>query len=230
MYNEFNLIKAIKNSFEIYKEYGARSTQKLVPIQKYMADMLKEIWGKNYEIRYMGEKNSDATIEGKYYPKDVDIAVLKNKIPILCLGIKFITSNYKQNANNYFENMMGETANIQANQIPYAHIIIMRHKMPYYQKNDTNTPLKTETINEKDIQKYLRLIYDVPQAHRPNELCIFLVDIDERTNKVTKTNLTNEFKKEFVDLINEKLSPENLFKQIKNYKNYYELKNELHSG
>lgn len=226
MYKETKLIQAIKNSFEKYKEYGARSTQKLVPIHKYIADTLKEIWDKDYEICYIGKNNREATIEGKYYPKDIDIAVLKDKKPVFCLGVKFITSNYKQNANNYFENMMGETANIQANQIPYAHIIIMRYKTPYYLKNDAVTPSKIETINEKDIRKYLRLIYDVPQAHRPNELCIFLVDINEKTGKVTKTNLASEFEKEFVDLVNTKLSPENFFKQIENYKHYYELEKE----
>lgn len=121
MYNETMLIKAIKKSFEKYKEYGARSTQKLIPIHKYMADTLKEIWGKKYEICYMDKNNREAKIKGKYYSKDIDIAVLKDKKPVFCLGVKFITSNYKQNANNYFENMMGETANIQANQIAYAH-------------------------------------------------------------------------------------------------------------
>ncbi|HQA86540.1 MAG TPA: hypothetical protein PK448_03135 [Bacteroidales bacterium] len=189
-----------------------------------MADTLKEIWGKKYEIHYLSESSKEATIEGKYYPKDVDIAVLKGGTPVFCLGIKFITSNYKQNANNYFENMMGETANIQAKQIPYAHIIIMRYQTPYYKKNDPVTPSKIEVINEKDITKYLKLIYDVPQAHRPNGLCIFLVNIDEKTGKVTKTNLERGFGKQFAKLITEKLSPENFFKQIENYKRNYEIK------
>jgi hypothetical protein len=68
---------------------------------------------------FMGEDTKEATVQGKYYPKDIDIAVMKDDKAIFCLSIKFITSNYKQNANNYFENIMGETANIQANQIPY---------------------------------------------------------------------------------------------------------------
>lgn len=189
-----------------------------------MADTLKKIWGKKYEIYYMGESSKEATIDGKYYPKDIDITVMKGETPVFCLGVKFITSNYKQNANNYFENMMGETANIQANQIPYAQIIIMRYQTPYYKKNDAVMPSKIEVINEKDITKYLKLMYDVPQAHRPNELCIFLVNIDEKKGNVTKTNLEKEFGKPFAKLITEKLSPENFFKQIENYKQYYEIK------
>jgi hypothetical protein len=56
--------------------------------------------------------------------KDVDITISRNREPVFCLGIKFVTSHYKQNTNNYFENMMGGTANIQATQIPYAQLII----------------------------------------------------------------------------------------------------------
>lgn len=122
--------------------------------------MLRAIWGKKYSVCYMGASSKEAKVPGKYYPKDIDIAVIDNKTPVFCLGIKFITSNYKQNANNYFENMMGETANLQASQIPYAHIIIMRHQTPYYEKNNSETPKKTEIINKKDITKYL--MYDTP--------------------------------------------------------------------
>jgi hypothetical protein len=171
----------------------------------------------------MGENSIEKTVEGKYYPKDIEVAITQNEKTVFCLGIKFITSNYKQNANNYFESMMGETANIQANQIPYAHLIVMRHKTPYYKKNNSITANKIETISKKDIQKYLNLVYDMPQAHRPNELCIFLVDIDEETGKVVKTDNENAFGKEFTDLIEDKLSPENFFRQIANYKKYVEI-------
>lgn len=223
MYIQSEFIKSISDSFAKYKEYGARSPQKLIPIHKYVTEMLKKIWGDDCEYFFMGEGTKEATVEGKYYPKDVDIAVMKDEKTVFCLGIKFITSNYKQNANNYFENMMGETANIQSNQIPYAHLIVMRHQTPYYKKNDSTTPNKIEIISQKDIQKYLNLIYDTPQAHRPNELCIFLVDIDETTGKVIKTDIRKAFGDPFADLIEDKLSPENFFKQIENYKKYLEI-------
>lgn len=119
--------------------------------------------------------------------------------------------------------MMGETANIQANHIPYAHLIVMRYETPYYKKNESAIPKKIEIITIKDIQKYLNLIYDMPQAHRPNELCIFLVDIDEKTGEVIKTDHQKAFGHEFTSLIEDKLSPENFFKQIANYKKYVEI-------
>jgi len=225
MYKESEFIASITESFAKYKKYGARSTQKLYPIHKYITDILKQIWDNKYEYFFMGEDSKEAKVGGKYYPKDVDIAIFKDGEAIFCLGIKFITSNYKQNTNNYFENMMGETANIQSNQIPYAHLIIMRYETPYYKKNDSTTSKKIEIISKKDIQKYLNLIYDTPQAHRPNELCIFLVDIDEKTGKVIKADNKKAFGNEFTDLMEDKLSPENFFKQISNYKKYFEISN-----
>lgn len=223
MYQESEFIASISESFAMYKKYGARSTQKLVPLHNYITSVLINIWGHKYNFAFMGENTREAKVEGKYYPKDIDIAVMDGNQAIFCLGIKFITSNYKQNANNYFENMMGETANIQANQIPYAHLIIMRYETPYYKKNDSENPNKIEIINKKDIQKYLNLIYDTPQAHRPNELCIFLVNIDETTGKVSKTDNTDAFGNDFAELIKNKLSPENFFKQIENYKKFIEV-------
>ncbi len=224
MYDETDLLKALKSSFQKYKEFGARSTQNIIPLHKYVSTILQKIWGDKYDIYFMSESSKEANVEGKYYSKDIDIAVFKSKTPIFCLGVKFITSNYKQNADNFFENMMGETANIQANQIPYAHIIIMRYETPYYKKNNSYIPEKIETIGKKDITKYLKLIYDTAQAHQPIELCIFLVNIDEKTYSVTPTNLMEVFRSDFAKLMNDKLSPINFFTQIENYKKYYELK------
>ena len=42
--------------------------------------------------------------------------------------------NYSQNSNNYFENMLGETANIRSNSIPYFQIFIIFDKVPYYEQ------------------------------------------------------------------------------------------------
>ena len=195
IYNEKEFIKAVEQSFKMYKLHGARSTEKLKPIHKFIAETLAKIFGKNYELHFMGDENKEMTVAGKYYPKDIDITISRNKEPVFCLGIKFVTSNYKQNANNYFENMMGETANIQATQIPYAQLIILRHETPYYKKNETELPSKIEIVNDKDIAKYLKLMYDQPQAYRPNYLGIQLINIDEKTRKITITNLEKSFSK-----------------------------------
>jgi len=223
-YNENDFIKAIEQSFKMYKLHGARSTAKLKPIHKFIAETLAKIFGQDYDLHFMGDANKEMTVAGKYYPKDIDITISKNKKPVFCLGIKFVTSNYKQNANNYFENMMGETANIQATQIPYAQLIILRHETPYYKKNETELPSKIEIVNDKDITKYLKLMYDQPQAHRPNYLGILLININEKTGTVTTTNLEKSFSKETSKLLKTKLSLSNFFSEIATYNYYLKIK------
>jgi len=224
-YKEQELIKALEASFKAYKEYGTHSTAKLKKLHKYLADTLASIWGKTYSVHFLGEENKEMTIEGKYYPKDIDITIAKNGQPVFCLGIKFVTSNYKQNANNYFENMMGETANIQAiGNLPYAQLLILRLETPYYLKNETEIPSKIEIINDKDIAKYLKLIFDNPQAHRPDYLGIQLIDIEEKTGKVSLSEVDKSFSKDTVKFLKKKLSLKNFFNEIETYKNYVKIK------
>jgi hypothetical protein len=184
---------------------------------------VQNIWEQDFQICYLGDDSKEATVEGKYYPKDIDVTIVNSEDEaVFCVGIKFVTSNYKQNANNYFENMMGETANIQAlGNLPYAQLIILRHEMPYYLKNETDIPSKIEIINDKDIQKYLKLVFDNPQVHRPTSMCVLIVDIDESNYKVIFTNLEKSFSKEIAELLNTKLSLKTFFGDINNYKNYY---------
>lgn len=220
-YSQDILLKAVGESFKAYKEYGARSSRKLRPIHKFVAETLSSIWGQHYKIHYLCDDNRELTVQGKYYPKDIDVSVTKEDKPVFCLGVKFVTSNYKQNANNYFENMMGETANIQAlGNVPYAQLIILRHETPYYLKNETEQPTKIEVINDKDICKYLKLMFDVPQAHRPNYLGIMLIDIDEKKCRVTATNLDEGFSDKISNSLKGKLSLSRLFDEIAEYKDY----------
>ncbi|MDI9356492.1 MAG: hypothetical protein QM536_05650, partial [Chitinophagaceae bacterium] len=190
MYIEKDFIKAISQSFNKYIEHGSRSTEKLKPIHNFVAQTLQKIFGESYNLYYMGSETKEMKVKGKYYDKDIDITVVKDEKPVICLGIKFVTSNYKQNANNYFENMMGETANIQARKdLPYFQLVVLRHKTPYYskttQRTGTKEPAKIEIINKHDLQKYINLAYDTPQAHKPYAIGILFIDLDEKTAKVT---------------------------------------------
>jgi hypothetical protein len=225
MYSEQEFIKAIEQSFKMYKLHGARSTEKLKPIHKYIANVLQMIWGDEFDVRFMGDNSKEMTVAGKYYPKDIDVTVTKNNQPVLCLGIKFVTSNYKQNANNYFESMMGETANIQAlGSLPYVQLIILRYETPYYKKNDAKHPSKIEIVNDKDIQKYLNLMFDTPQAHRPYSIGIFVINVNESTGKVTLVNADKSFSEQTAKLLKKKLSLTIFFNEIENYKNYIQSK------
>lgn len=228
-YLEKDFIKAISQSFEKYIENGPRSTKKLKPIHNFVAQTLQKIFGDTYEIHFLGDGNKEMKVKGKYYDKDIDVTVAKDNKPVICFGIKFVTSNYKQNANNYFENMMGETANIQARKdLPYFQLIVLRHKTPYYskttQRTGTKEPTKIEIIKEHDLQKYINLAYDTPQAHKPYAIGILLIDLDEKNAKVNSLKPNLLFKKSFAKLFESKLSVKNLFNEIENYKSFLESK------
>jgi hypothetical protein len=225
MYNENNFLKALSQSFEKYLEFGARSTEKLKPIHLFLANTLQSIFGQDYETHYLGENSKELTIEGKYYPKDIDITVTHNGNPIFCLGLKFVTSNYKQNANNYFESMMGETANIQRQNIPYAQVIVLRYETPYYKKGldqqKDKTPSKIEIINQKDLSKYVNLVFDTQQAHRPFAIGILLVEINETTCEVKKIKLNSVLDSNFAEVLETKISVSNLFQEISTFAKFY---------
>jgi hypothetical protein len=226
MYNENNFLKALSQSFKNYLQFGARSTEKLKPIHLFLANTLQSVFGQDYETHYLGENSKELTIEGKYYPKNIDITVTHHEKPVFCLGLKFVTSNYKQNANNYFEGMMGETANIQRQSIPYAQVIVLRYETPYYKKGldeqKDKTPSKIEVINQKDLSKYVNLVFDTPQAHQPFAIGILLVEINETTCEVKKIKPNSVLESNFAELLQTKLSVENLFAEIQSFKFYLE--------
>lgn len=121
--NEHDLINATRQSFKVYrrKENSSTSNEKTHPLHGYLGRCVANIFGSQYITHYKDGgtiNNNELTVNGAYYLKDVDIAVTYCNICVFCLGVKFAISSYSKNANNYFESMMGETANIQVNQIP----------------------------------------------------------------------------------------------------------------
>jgi hypothetical protein len=56
---------------------------------------------------------------------------MKNGIVLGSIGVKLINNNFAQNANNYFENMLGETVNLRINNQPYSQLIIVSEFLPY---------------------------------------------------------------------------------------------------
>lgn len=225
-YNQQEILNALGKSFSMYKKYGARSTAKLLPIHSYVADVMRSIWGDSYKIHCMGGGNKELTVIGKYYPKNIDIAITdQHNNPVFCVGLKFVTSNYKQNGNNYFESMMGETANIQAhNNLPYAHLIFLRHETPYYKKNESGISSKTEIIYKRNLDKYINLMFDNVQAHRPHVLGLMLIDVDEQQESVVTTNIDQYFDSSLVEILNTKLSLSNFFNEIRAYNTFLKSK------
>jgi len=138
----------------------------------------------------------------------LDISIFKNQKIIATISFKFITSNYKQNSNNYFENLLGETANIRRVNIGFAHFLVLRAHTPYYDKNKGNLrgqEKKIEILNENDLVKYIKLFNDLDFPHKPEVLGMAIIDFDKQgrayfgdlknlgLTKETKNILENQF-------------------------------------
>lgn len=156
-YDNFSegLLNAISESYKIATS-NPRSNEKLIPLHGFIARTLQSALGDKYEVKSLGiGDNKEQIVQGSDNAKKVDICVLKNGSPVACLGIKFPCTNYSQNAVNYFENMKGETENLQSKGIPYTQVIFLPEYVPYFKCD--GTLVKVEDINDANIKNYLTL-------------------------------------------------------------------------
>jgi hypothetical protein len=176
---EKDFLKAVKNSFKEYHKYGARSNKKIIPLHKWLAKKIISELKNNYQIKSLG-MGKEYEIEGKYYSKTEDITILHNQKPIVAISVKFVTSNYSQNSNNYFENLLGETANIRRAGVGFAHFLVLRGYTPYFTKQGKIK--KMERLSSHHIEKYIKLFKDADYPHKPDVLGMAIVDFDPKGN------------------------------------------------
>lgn len=181
MTNE-EFLEVIKKSFATYLFVGtSRSTAKLKTLHGRIATDLENLLGEEFTIKSQGYGNDkEGSIDGRYYPKNVDITILKKGKPVAGYAVKFVMRNYSQNSNNYFENMLGETANIRANSIPYFQIFIIFEKVPYYSSGGEFK--RYDVISEHNLDKYLALSKDDPSIffHAPDKTLVVLIKLKEK--------------------------------------------------
>ena len=178
-------LTVVGDSFKKFLETGSRSNEKLKILHGAIAKDLKERLGNGYYVQSLGVGNGkELKLYGRYIDKAVDITILNNCNPIAGIGVKFVMQNYSQNSNNYFENMLGETANIRCANIPYFQIFIIPDKLPYY-KND-GTIQKWEEITTHNSAKYVTLSKDDIQTsvHTPTKTLLFVVHLPEIEKEV----------------------------------------------
>jgi len=125
------------------------SNEKIKPAHEWIKEKLEEELGPDYVV------STEYIIKGKFYDKRVDVVILKKGLPKGVVSFKFVSSNYSQNSNNYFENLIGECYNIQMNKIPFCHVLVIRKNMPYFE--DGGTFRKLEIISKEHLIKYLSL-------------------------------------------------------------------------
>lgn len=187
MLNNNQFLEIIKESFATYLNVGtSTSTAKLKTLHGHIASDLSEILGNEYSIKSQGIGNDkEGTIKGRYYPKRVDITIYHKGVPVAGYAVKFVMRNYSQNSNNYFENMLGETANIRSNSIPYFQIFIIFDKIPYYK--DGGKFDHYDNISQHQLSKYLILSKDDPSVyfHAPDKTLILLVNLKEKAPDFT---------------------------------------------
>lgn len=194
--NNQQFLQVILNSFKAFIDSGtSRSTQKLKPLHGAIAKDIQEELGNGYEVWSQGfEKDKEAEINGRYINKKVDITIKKDGIAIAGIAVKFVMQNYSQNSNNYFENMLGETANIRSNKFPYFQVFVILDKLPYYDKQGKIK--KWESFTDHNASKYLVLSTDNTEAfyHTPNKTLIYVVHVPVDEYVTDKNEYLSHFK------------------------------------
>lgn len=204
MLNNEQFLDVIKDSFHTYLSVGtSRSTAKLKNLHGYIARDLKETLGDDFTVQSQGYKeDKESCINGKYYPKYVDITINYKGKPVAGYAVKFVMRNYSQNSNNYFENMLGETVNLRSNNIPYFQIFITFDKVPYYKKGGEFS--RYDIISEHNLDKYIKLSNDDPNnsLHIPDKTLFVLASLKEKDNNYRFIN-SDDYADYYYSVIND---------------------------
>ena len=187
IHDNATFLQVISDSFREFIASGtSRSTATLKPLHGAIAHDLSELLGEDYEVWSQGfERDKEAEIAGRYINKKVDITVKSEGHPVAGIAVKFVMQNYSQNSNNYFENMLGETANIRCNDFPYFQVFIILDKLPYYDRQKNIK--KWETFTEHNVSKYVTLSRDDTSVylHAPNKTLIYVVHVPDNDSLTT---------------------------------------------
>lgn len=197
--NNNQFLQTIANSFIRFLETSPRSNKKLIILHGEIAKDIKARLGEGYDIKALGIGNGkEGKMDGRYMKKSVDILISKNNTDIAGIAVKFVMNNYSQNSNNYFENMLGETANIRAKGGKYFQILILPKDLPYY--NNKGKITKWEKITEHNIDKYTALSTDNTEIflHTPTKTLLNIIRLPECNHE--EINSRSKYKKYYLGI------------------------------
>lgn len=146
----------LNKTYDLYFKHGSRSNKKVNYFHNFIKNIIKKHINNNNNYKvYLEQCIPSINSSNK---KRCDIVVYKNNKPYIIFPTKIIMTNYKQNKNNFWENLTGELihlkwANKNINIIP---INIYIDKTPYLDKNGIIK--KIELIDKTDIHIYNKLI------------------------------------------------------------------------
>ena len=182
-----------------------------------MANEISALVGAGYEVCSLNTKGTggEQQVEGRYYRKRVDVSVAKGGKCIAIVSVKFVTSNYKQNSNNYFEHLLGETANLRRTNVGVAHLLVMPKQLPYYKKDGSISHV--EVLNDDNLAKYVKLIEDHDYPHKPDIICFLVADLDVEKKEIVGLAATHglPLSEETKSTLSNELSLANFLEKIK---------------
>ena len=197
--NNSEFLVVLRNAYAQYIEYGERSTKKLKNLHEAIASDLQSRLGARYIVK--SDANQRIKLSGRYYDKCVDISVTMDNRELGGIGVKFPMSNYSQNSNNYFECMLGETANIRSCEKAYFQIVILPEKLPYFEKG--NNIKKYEAITDNNLSKYVKLSNDSVGdfMHAPNKTLLYIINTAVRDfSHITNREQLEAFMRSYLEI------------------------------
>ena len=181
---EQRFLKAMQESYQKVLDHGTRSNEKTKVLHGWVQDELKRELGDQYTFTgQTPESAREAKVGGMYYDKDVDVLVSRDEQELGVVSIKFVISNYWQNSINYFEQQIGETANLRRRNIVYGNLFCVTNPIPYNRRGGGVT--RWERMRDHDIQRYAKLRADHEHAHAPDEMALGIVELDTEGNAIT---------------------------------------------
>lgn len=204
--NNSQFLNAVSNLYTQYLDTHRRSSKKLIPLHGKIAEDLQNRLGSEYVVRALGfGEGKEAEIEGRYFEKMVDISVFKKEgnaeISLGGIAVKSVMTNYSQNSNNYFENMLGETANLRCADKLYFHIVILPERLPYFGDKTSNgnkekdIVTKIEQITAHHLEKYIKLSNDnvSKYLHSPNKTLLYMINTTNTDLSVLRMKKRSEW-------------------------------------
>jgi hypothetical protein len=214
MFDEADLIQSIQQSYDfIIENNNSTSPKRLNSLQSFVGNIIRENLREDVVVSFPNLQN----VEGAYYRKKVPIVVSLEGDIKLCIGSKSILNGYGANIINHFQNLLGETANIQANGIMYANILFIPTRIP--KNNSGGGIIEYERITEADLQKFVKLFSLQDFTHTPFATACIIIDINYEAETVQLTDLSTIFTPNFQQFYHENLSMSQFLAKIVEYCN-----------
>ena len=180
---EDRFLAAMREAHRMVQEHGPRSPEKTKVLHGWVQEELRRELGDAYALTGQSPVSaSEASVEGMYYGKNVDVLVSRDGQELGVVSVKFVITNYWQNSINYFEQQVGETANLRRRNIVYGNLFCMTNPIPYLKRSGEVARL--ERLRDHDVQRYAKLRADHEHIHAPQEIAIGLVDLDVGARRI----------------------------------------------